>query len=269
MHMVYVAGGTFTMGASTEQEDRAFENEIPAHEVTLSSFYMSDSPVTVGQFAQFVRETGYLTDAEKGTGNSPGAETRTFGSWILKDGLDVFSTSTSWRHDNTGQLRDSTNYNHPVLHVSWNDAVAFCQWLAQKEGKPYRLPTEAEWEYAARGGAKSTPTIYSGSNQLDEVGWCLSNAEGTTHPVRQKKPNELGLYDMSGLVWELCSDFFGLYDSLPQTNPQGPAQGTKHVTRGGSWSRFESYCRVSNRASYLPINRGGGMGFRVAYSADK
>lgn len=272
MEMVYVKGGTFTMGAGTEQEYGGYDNEIPAHQVTVSSYYIGKYHVTVAQFAEFIKETGYLTEAEQGSGTLYGK--RFWGSWIMRplDGESAPDSVTNWRYDCYGFLRDSSTYNHPVVHVAWTDAQAFCEWLSKKEGKPFRLPTEAEWEYAARGGVHHTPTLFSGSNILDEVGWYIANSSKNTHPVGQKKPNELGIYDMSGLVLEWCSDWYGLYTEEPQTNPQGPPSPISEkqpfkVVRGGSWSRYESNCRIINRARYIILDRGGGLGFRVAYSA--
>lgn len=271
--MVYVQGGTFTLGVSTEQENRWYDNELPAHEVTVNSFYIGKYPVTVGQFARFVEETGFLTSAERGQ-NLITLEEPWFGSWIqLLDGQQVTSETTNWRHDNHGSLQDSSTFNHPVVHVTWTDAVAFCEWLSQKEGKPYRLPTEAEWEYAARGGASATPTVYSGSDNLDEVGWYAANSDMSIHPVGQKKPNELGIYDMSGLVWEWCSDWAAPYGPDAQTDPHGPTLppliDPQRVARGGSLTRYESECRVASRGDYYEQNRGGGLGFRVVYTENK
>jgi formylglycine-generating enzyme required for sulfatase activity len=146
----------------------------------------------------------------------------------------------------------------PVENVSWNDAVEY----AKKVGK--RLPTEAEWEYAARGGNKSKAFKYSGSNSLDEVGWYDSNSENKTHPVGTKQPNELGIYDMSGNVWEWCLDWYGenYYGTSPDKNPQGPSSGTYRVLRGGSWYSNDVSCRLTNRIRYNPDLRNINIGFR-------
>ncbi len=152
----------------------------------------------------------------------------------------------------------------PVEKVSWHDANAY----AQKVGK--RLPTEAEWEYAARGGNKSKGYTYSGGNNLDAVGWYDNNSGGKTHPVAQKQPNELGLYDMSGNVWEWCSDWYdkGYYSRSPQNDPQGPNSGKYRVLRGGSWYDSGSSCRVANRNRYDPDGRHDDHGFRLVLSQD-
>lgn len=268
MKMAFVKGGEFTMGASTPEEDHGFDEEHPAHQVTLSSFYISKYLVTVGQFAVFVKETGYLTTAEKGGGLRDNK--LWYGSYIMRNEIVTLCDTINWRHDYFGNLIDSTDFNLPVTHVSWNDANAYCDWLSQKEKKPYRLPTEAEWEFAARGGVHSKHTVYSGSNDADEVAWYEKNFDGYMPPVGMKKSNELGIYDMSGLVWEWCLDGFDLYSPLPQINPviknkEGDTTFNR-VVRGGTITRYDTYCRVCNRLKFTEQNRGGGMGFRVAYS---
>ncbi|MCC6463308.1 MAG: SUMF1/EgtB/PvdO family nonheme iron enzyme [Saprospiraceae bacterium] len=155
----------------------------------------------------------------------------------------------------------------PVEKVSWDDVQDFLQKLnARYPGQRYRLPTEAEWEYAARGGNQSKGFIYAGGNNLDEVGWYAGNSELKTHPVGQKKANELGLYDMSGNVWEWCADWYGAYPSGPQTNPPGPEPGSSRVIRGGSWYYNPQDCRVAYRHHWRPGGRGSNVGFRLASS---
>jgi sulfatase modifying factor 1 len=157
--------------------------------------------------------------------------------------------------------------NCPVEQVSWYDVQEFIKKLNEKTGKNYRLPTEAEWEYAARGGASAssaTATKYSGSNNLDEVAWYDGNSGNKTHPVGQKKPNELGIYDMSGNVWEWCNDWYGKYSNDSQTNPQGASSSSFRVLRGGSWLRNDGDYRVSSRGSSMPIYRKSHRGFRLA-----
>ena len=130
-------------------------------------------------------------------------------------------------------------------------------------GKTFRLPTEAEWEYAARGGSKSKDYKYSGSNNIDDVAWYDGNSSYKTHEVGTKAPNELGLYDMSGNVWEWCSDWYGEYSSSTQTNPTGPTSGSYRVLRGGSWDSYAEFCRVSYRSSYTPADRYSYNGLRL------
>lgn len=151
----------------------------------------------------------------------------------------------------------------PVEYVSWNDCQAFINKLNRLTGKTFRLPTEAQWEYAARGGSKSKGYKYSGSNNRDEVAWYSGR---NTRPVGTKSPNELGIYDMSGNVWEWCNDWHGRYSSDPQTDPQGPSSGSSRVLRGGSWYIGAGYCHVSDRSYCNPDRMGNchDFGFRLA-----
>jgi TonB family protein len=159
--------------------------------------------------------------------------------------------------------------NLPVEQVSWNDVQDFIKKLNQKTGKKYRLPTEAEWEYAARGVPVAEPveaTLYSGSNNIDEVAWYSGNSGSTTHPVGQKKANGLGIYDMTGNVWEWCSDWYGNYSSENQINAQGASKGIYHVIRGGSWGYDPQICRISYRGNYSANDKHDFIGFRLALS---
>jgi formylglycine-generating enzyme required for sulfatase activity len=159
----------------------------------------------------------------------------------------------------------------PVEQVFWDDAQEFLKKLnARFPGKNYRLPTEAEWEFAARGGNQTKGYAYAGGNDLNEVGWYADNADGKTHPVGQKKANELGLHDMSGNVWEWCADWYGHYPETAQTNPAGPTSGSYRVSRGGSWYLAAWQCRVSYRGNISPgrgRNNISHLGFRVASSS--
>ena len=152
----------------------------------------------------------------------------------------------------------------PVENVSWDDCREFIGKLNVLTGASFRLPTEAEWEYAARGGNKSVGRKYSGSDTIDEVAWYDGNSSNKTHAVKSKRPNELGLYDMSGNVWEWCQDWYGSYSSGSQTNPTGPSSGSDRVFRGGSWNHFAWYCRVSYRRYDSPGYRYNGLGLRLA-----
>lgn len=263
VEMVYVKGGVFTMGAAENQQNGSRKQEFPTHQVTLDNYYISRYPITVAQFARFISETNYITDAESGVGLD---ERKYFGSWISVNGVSTSSRTTNWRYNNRGELLTEKEDKHPVVHVSWNDANAYCKWLSEKEGKQFRLPTEAEWEYAARGGNRSNGYIYSGSNNLDEVGWYCDNSKDTLREVGLKLPNELSIYDMSGLIWEWCYDYFAPYSDKELINPKGPETGEKRIIRGGTNTRFPSECRTSNRKYLFAVNRGGGCGFRIASS---
>ena len=153
--------------------------------------------------------------------------------------------------------------NYPMYYVSWNEVQEFISRLNSLTGKQYRLPTEAEWEYAARGGKKSKGYKYSGSNFIEQVAWYKENSNNATHPVGSKQPNELGIYDMSGNVWEWCYDWYGAYDSGSQTNPVGPGSGSVRVIRGGSWNSIAAYIRVSGRSGNTPSYRNSILGFRL------
>ena len=153
--------------------------------------------------------------------------------------------------------------NLPVENISWEDCQEFIRKLNAKTGQKFRLPTEAEWEYAARGGKNSKGYKYSGSNNLDDVSWHEGNSSNKTHAVKTKSPNELGLYDMSGNVWEWCSDRFGNYTSAAQRNPAGPDTGAFRVNRGGGWGYGARCCRVSARDNAATGRRDGNLGLRL------
>lgn len=154
--------------------------------------------------------------------------------------------------------------NMPVETVSWYDCQSFITKLNELTGENFRLPTEAEWEFAAKGGNKSKGYIYSGSDNVDDVAWIYGNAHVTTYPVGTKAPNELGIYDMTGNVEEFCQDWYGSYSGSAQTNPTGPSSGSRRVSRGGSYDRHAPDCRITHRASYLQTGAGRSLGFRLA-----
>ncbi|MBR6193097.1 MAG: formylglycine-generating enzyme family protein [Treponema sp.] len=231
-----VEGGTFQMGSTDERHD-----ENPVHTVRVSSFYMCDHEVT------------------------------------QKEYRDVMGTNPS----------KFSGDNLPVERVSWYNAVEYCNKLSIKEGltpcytingssttcnfnaNGYRLPTESEWEYAARGGKKSNGYTYAGSNSVGNVAWYDDNSGSQTHNVKTKAPNELGLYDMSGNVWEWCWDWYGNYSSGSQTNPSGSSSGSYRVERGGSWYSYPSNGRVAFRYYDSPSRKYNNLGFRVVRSASK
>jgi len=265
-NMVFVKGGTFQMGSSDGQDD-----EKPVHTVTVSNFWMGKYEVTVTEFEKFISETGYQTDAEKGDGSY----FWTGSAWEKKAGVN-------WRCDAQGNTRRSGELNHPVIHVSWNDAVSYCEWLSRKMGKTYRLPTESEWEYAARSGGKNYkyswgnfgPEGKRGGNVADESAKRVFGWSGTwegyddgyvyTAPVGSFEPNELGLYDMTGNVWEWCADWYDAkyYQKSPQNDPKGPSSGDCRVLRGGSWNGLPIVVRCAFRRNDGPDGRGGDSGFR-------
>ena len=254
--MIFVQGGTFTMGCKNKKRDGDCEkDEKPAHDVTLSSYSISKYEVTVGQFRAFIEATKYQTDADK----EGGSYIWTGSDWEKRKDVN-------WKCDVNGKIRPATENNHPVIHVSWNDAVAYCRWLSKVSGKNYRLPTEAEWEYAARGGNKSKDYIYSGSNNIDEVAWYYGNFGRSTHRVGSKRANELGIHDMSGNVWEWCADVWhDNYKSAPIDGSAWTTGGSAvhRVLRGGSWFNNARLCRVAIRGLNNVENRYNINGFRL------
>lgn len=216
--MVPVEGGTFTMGATSEQGSDAWDEEKPAHKVTLSDYYIGQTEVT----------------------------------------------QALWKAVMGSNPSDSKGDNLPVEQVSWDDCQVFIQNLNQLTGKQFRLPTEAEWEYAARGGRKSRGYKYAGGNDIGLVAWYEDNSGNETHPVATKQANELGIYDMSGNVWEWCSDRYGDYQSSSQSDPQGPSSDSIRVRRGGSFYDNAGYCRVSGRSNITPDFRINFLGLRLS-----
>ena len=257
IELVEVSGGRFEMGCSSEQSD-CYDDEKPVHTVELDGFYMSKYEVTFYQYDKFCEATGRRKPKDQGWGRS----------------------------------------NRPVINVNWYDAVEFCNWLSEQVGLTpcyriyknkedpnskseyddlkwlvscdwsadgFRLPTEAEWEYAARGGPKSRGYKYAGSNNVDSVAWYSGNSGAKPHPVGQKHPNELGLYDMSGNVWEWCWDWYDsdYYSKSLRNNPSGPEGGSHRVRRGGSWFDFARYVRVAYRGYNASSYSSSYLGFRL------
>ena len=279
--MVRVEGGTFRMGDSRGDGN---SDERPAHRVTVSSFQLSKFEVTVGQFRRFVQETGYVTSAERE------------GGWLVWTGAFwERKYNASWKNPYFGQTESD-----PVVMVSWLDAAEFCNWLSGKErltpfytiraaevienwsADGYRLPTEAEWEYAARAGGMGIEYAWGdgvpAGNVADETlksrfpSWPFpvwaGYADGfvNTAPVGSFPPNRLGLCDLSGNVWEWCNDWYGSYSAADQADPHGPAAGMARTLRGGGWSDEPRTLRVSFRSGRLPNGRGVNSGFRPARS---
>ncbi len=223
--MILVEHGTFTMGATSEQED-PYDDEKPAYKVTLTkNYYMCETQVTQALWKAVMGDNPSRFEGEE----------------------------------------------KPVESVSWEDCQKFIKELNRKicsqlHGKSFRLPTEAEWEFAARGGNKSCGYQYSGSDNLDEVACYLGNSDDGTCDVASFEPNELGLYDMSGNVCEWCLDWYGSYNRSAQTDPQGPSSGFGRVIRGGSWNNGDRWCRLSCRDGYSPGYSYYNRGLRLALS---
>ena len=231
--MILVEAGTFTMGATSEQTGADYD-EKPAHQVTLTKdFHIGETEVTQALW--------YAVIGQKPTTDSDF-------QWTKDIGLGS---------------------NYPAYYLSWNDCQEFITKLSQLTGFTFRLPTEAEWEFAARGGNKATTqTLYSGSNTIDNVAWYLDNSSSSTHTVAGKAANALGLYDMSGNVWEWCNDLFGYpYSSGPQTDPttSPPTDESWVVWRGGSWNGYATECRVASRSfGVVRPYRYNSVGMRLA-----
>ena len=288
MKLTLIPSGEFMMGSAETPEETVaffkrtcdkglliahyFENEHPQHRVRITRpFYLGTYHVTRGQFRRFVADTHYKTDAEKGerqAASSSNTDKTKFG----------YYEKYSWRTAGSEQTDE-----HPVVNVSWNDAVAFCKWLNKKESRTYRLPTEAEWEYACRAG--TTTRYYSGDDPetLAKVGKVadatfkakfpdkkytleVSDSIVFTAPVGKFKPNAFGLYDMHGNAWQWCADWYGLeyYAVSPADDPTGPDSGNDRVLRGGSWVYRLGSSRSALRTGFAPDLRNGSTGFRVA-----
>ncbi len=251
--MKAVAGGTFTMGCTGEQGNDCNSDESPSHSVTLSSYFIGETEVTQALWEVVMGKSLSEIIAENG-GNSYGKG----------DNYPMYYVS--W-HDIVGTSSSSVGYTVNGINYYQN---GFCYKLSQLVGggKQFRLPTEAEWEYAARGGsAAESQTKYSGSNTIDNVAWYYDNAY-STREVKGKQSNALGLYDMSGNVFEWWSDWYGYYSSESQTSPTGATTGSDRVLRGGSWINFARDCRVSFRFNDGPGNRDYNYGFRLACSSN-
>ena len=247
--LIKIQGGTFKMG-SKDSDGLADVDEQKEHTVNLNTFEISKFEVTVWEWKQFIK-ANKMKMPEKPT-------------WGWQD-------------------------NYPINGVTWNEAIAYCNWLIKKEklqpvytkkgpnfvcnfnANGYRLPTEAEWEFAAKGGASSKSFKYSGSNNLDEVAWHKGNSKGTPHTVGTKLPNELGVYDMSGNVWEWCWDWYNkdFYKLEKGDNPRGPEMGERRSVRGGSWDSQQNYVRPANRISTEPNKTHEFYGFRVVRTITK
>ena len=286
LKMILIPKGEYMMGSRESAADTAaffntiyhsndlkagfYEDEHPQHFVRITRpFYLAIYHITRGQFRQFIVDTDYKTDAEKG--KIPGAW-----GWNPKTRQFGWNTEYCWRNTGFPQSDD-----HPVVNVSWNDAMAFCHWLTRKQGNVYRLPTEAEWEYACRAG--TTTRYYSGDDPetLAKVGnvadatakaqfpaWkrTIRASDGYvfTSPAGSFQPNAFGLYDMHGNAWQWCADWYGPYTKSPTADPIGPDSGDVHILRGGAWFYRPCIARSAGRFAHGPTGRNAVTGFRVA-----
>jgi formylglycine-generating enzyme required for sulfatase activity len=232
MKLVLIPKGTFQMGSPIEE---GADNDEERRQVTISQdYYLGVTEVTQGQY-------------EKVMGTNP--------SYFQKR-----------------VIRKSDSSMYPVEQVSWEDVVEFCQKLSElpeekKAGRVYRLPTEAEWEYACRAGSKTAYSFGESAQSLGDYAWFDGNANGQTHPVGEKKPNAWGLYDMHGNVWEWCSDWYCENLTGAVSDPTGPREGSHRVGRGGGWSTLAEFCRSAYRFRYCPSFRNADYGFRLALSS--
>ena len=247
--LIQVKGGTFKMG-SKNSDTSAELDEQKEHSVILNTFEISKFEVTVWEWKQFIKANKMKMPIKP--------------SWGWQD-------------------------NYPINGITWNEAIAYCNWLSTKEklqpcyskkgpnfvcnfkANGYRLPTEAEWEFAAKGGTNSKGFRYSGSDKLEDVAWYKANSNGQPHTVGTKLPNELGIYDMSGNVWEWCWDWYNkdFYKLEKGDNPKGPEMGERRTVRGGSWDSKSNYVRPANRISTIPSKTHEFYGFRIARTISK
>jgi formylglycine-generating enzyme required for sulfatase activity len=265
------------LGKVLEHKPEDIDPELPAHRVRITEpFYLGTYEVTLGQFLMFYHGAGYKCECEKDGKGGWGYVDETF-LYIFDVHFEQYPRFVPWSWGFRGQT-----YSHPVVNVTWNDAAAFCEWLSRKEGKTYRLPTEAEWEYACRAG---TQTRYYNGNDPEQVtlvgnvkdataqskfanSKASKSADGYefTAPVGRFKPNAFGLYDMHGNVREWCLDKHEPkhLGQAPANDPQGSDSGPYYMTRGGSWHLPPASCRSGSRFRASPSDRDCDLGFRVA-----
>jgi formylglycine-generating enzyme required for sulfatase activity len=253
LELVLIPAGEFSMG-SPRTDNGARDEEFPSHRVRISRpFYLGEKEVTVGQFRAFVKAAEYPTTVEKNRR----------GGCKYNVQLSKFEQKPEYNWRNPGSPRPQSD-DEPVIQVSWEDAVAFCAWLSKVEGRPYRLPTEAEWEYACRAGTTTRWSSGDDVDSLDRFAWTLRDAGDAFHPVGSKDANRWGLFDMHGNVWEWCHDWFGKYGDGVAVDPVGPPSGDQRVLRGGSfdWDKVER-TRSASRLCYPPYMSYYNYGFRV------
>ena len=231
MTLVRIEPGEFPMGARSD-DSQALPSDRPRHRVRISRpFFLGEKEVTVAQFRAFADQTGRLTTAE-----TKPADGGPWGGFVVdpKTNQKVRKPGVSWR--NPG-LKSWQADDEPVLQVSWDDAVAFCEWLSAREGRVFRLPTEAQWEFACRAGSDGRWCFGDDPARLDQYAWNPGNAGFRFHPVGKLRPNAFGLFDMHGNAWEWCGDAFGPYDDAEAVDPLGPSDSGERVLRGGSIGR--------------------------------
>ncbi len=228
MKMAWVEGGDFFMGCTSEQSECEDDGKN-VRRVTVDGYWIGMCEVTQSQ-------------------------------WEKVMGTSIYQQKSKTHMSDTYGV----GAEYPMYYVSWDEAMEFCRLLSNKTGKNYTLPTEAQWEYAARGGNKADGSKYAGSNMVDAVAWYIDNSGTSTHPVATKRANGLGIYDMSGNVWEWCKDWYSRgYTGYDTNNPTGAPSGLFRVLRGGSWNLSAKYCCVSLRFNFAPSSRYGNLGFRV------
>ncbi|MDD8046184.1 MAG: SUMF1/EgtB/PvdO family nonheme iron enzyme [Verrucomicrobiota bacterium] len=275
--MVPIEGGTFQMG---DEWGDGWEDEHPVHSVTVSSFSMSKYEVTneqVREVMQWAYDRGKVTATSSTVRNAQGNSQE-----LLYLGNSYCQISWS----GSSFVVDTGKEDYPCVEVTWYGSVAFCNYLSEMEdltlcynlntwecdwnAQGYRLPTEAEWEYAAKGGLNGQKTKYAGSGNIDAVAWYSENSGSRSHEVGTKVGNELGIHDLTGNVWEWCWDNWGFYSSSPVTDPRGRESGDIRVKRGmrrgGSWDQYAVLCRVTDRSinMYIPVFWDYDLGFRLA-----
>jgi formylglycine-generating enzyme required for sulfatase activity len=260
--LVFVKGGSFTMGNSAT--NKGFKDELPAHKVTLKSFYIGKYEVTQKEYSDYmVRDTSWTSD--HGCGPKFPAYHVSWYAVLKYCNLRSLYEKLNPCYTINGSTNPADWGPIPTTNdTTWNAVI--CNWSANG----YRLPTEAEWEYAARGGTNDPDYLYSGSDDINLVAWYGDNASDASHPVGNRKPNGIGTYDMSGNLYEWCWDWYSnsYYSSSPNNNPTGPVNGSSRVVRGGDWRVSAYHCRVANRFEFAPYCNNGCFGFRVCRSAN-
>ncbi|PLX23844.1 MAG: hypothetical protein C0599_03600 [Salinivirgaceae bacterium] len=243
MEMILVEGGIYDMGCASNNMYSCFSHELPIHSVAVDSFYISKHEVTNYYFAQFLNEI----------------DIDSMGVYQGETIIDLQSSNIQIKYQAGQYVPVHGKENFPVVEVSWYGAKLYC------EHQGGRLPTEAEWEFAARGGNETDSTIFAGGNDIGAVAWYVENAENSAHAVGTRRANELGIHDMSGNVWEWCNDWYdeAYYEVSPENNPTGPDNGVEKVLRGGIWNGDAVFCRVSYRDFSSPLITNNANGFRL------